>query len=504
MESPLHVLHLEDNRRDAELIQTILEAEGILCHVTRVETEADFCTSLQDGGFDLIFVDHTLPSFDGLSALKIALERRPEVPFIFVSGTLGEELAIEALKGGATDYVFKERLSRIVPSVLRALRESKERTDRKLAEDALRRSEAYLSEAQRLSHTGSFGWDVGSGKISWSQETFRIYEYDQTTQPTIELVQQRTHPEDRALVRQVIDRVSRERKDFDFEHRLLMPNGSVKYVRVVGHPTAEHESGNFECVGAVTDITERKRSEEALEKVQAELAHVTRVATLGEMTASIAHEINQPLGAVANSAGACLRWLEAQKLEEARQSASRVIAESHRASEIIDRIRALAKRAPARKDWLDVNETIHEVIALVRTELQRKGVALEVQLSDDVPLIFADRVQLQQVILNLMINAVEAMSGAHKGPCELLVRSGTDGSQGVIVSVQDSGPGLDPESLDHVFDAFYTTKPHGLGMGLAISRSIVEAHGGRLWATANSSRGAVFQFKLPIGSETAT
>src|SRR5262249_22784622 len=159
-----------------------------------------------------------------------------------------------------------------------------------------------------------------------------------------------------------------------------------------------------------------------------------------------AHEINQPLGAVANSAGACLRWLEAQKLEEARQSASRVIAESHRASEIIDRIRALAKRAPARKDWLDVNETIHEVIALVRTELQRKGVALEVQLSDDVPLIFADRVQLQQVILNLMINAVEAMSGAaHKGPCELLVRSGTDGSQGVIVSVQDSGPGLDPE-----------------------------------------------------------
>src|SRR5262249_31096921 len=151
-----------------------------------------------------------------------------------------------------------------------------------------------------------------------------------------ELVQQRTHPEDRALVRQVIDRVSRERKDFDFEHRLLMPNGSVKYVRVVGHPT--DESGNFECVGAVTDITERKQSEEALEKVQAELAHVTRVATLGEMTASIAHEINQPLGAVANSAGACLRWLEAQKLEEARQSASRVISESHRASEIIDRI----------------------------------------------------------------------------------------------------------------------------------------------------------------------
>ena len=218
------------------------------------------------------------------------------------------------------------------------------------------------------------------------------------------------------------------------------------------------------------DITEHKRAQEALEKAQAELAHVTRVATLGEMTASITHEINQPLGAIANSASACLRWLEAQKLEEARQSASRVIAESHRASEIIGRIRALAKKAPARKDWLDVNETIHEVIALARSEVQRNGVALETQLSDDVPVILADRIQLQQVVLNLMMNAIEAMSGAGDGPRELLVRSGIDGPQGVLVSVQDSGPGLDPKSLDHLFDAFYTTKPQGLGMGLAISR----------------------------------
>jgi len=502
METPLHVLHLEDNRRDAELIQEMLEAEGIVCQVTRVETEADFCTSLQHGGFDLIFVDHTLPSFDGLSALKIALERRPEIPFIFVSGTLGEEVAIEALKIGATDYVFKERLSRIVPSVLRALRESKERTDRKLAEDSLRRSEAYLSEAQRLSHTGSFGWDVASGEIYWSQETFRIYGYDQTIQPTIELVQQRTHPEDRALVRQVIDRVSWERKDFDFEHRLLMPNGSVKYVRVVGHPTAEDESGNFECVGAVTDITERKQSEEALEHSQAELAHVARVATLGEMTASIAHEINQPLSSIINNASACLRWLTAEKPDEARQSAALVIADGHRAGEIIARIRALAKKAPSRKDWLDINETIRQVLVLARSELDRNGVELESQLSDVSP-IFADRIQLQQVILNLMINAIEAMSGAHNGPRELLVRSGTDESRGVIVSVQDSGPGLDPKGLDHLFDAFYTTKPHGLGMGLAISRSLIEAHGGRLWAAANDRGGATFQFTLPTGGEKA-
>ena len=251
----------------------------------------------------------------------------------------------------------------------------------------------------------------------------------------------------------------------------------------------------------IGQFIERKRAEDALHQAQTELAHITRVATLGEMTASIAHEINQPLGAVVNSASACLRWLDAQKLEEARRSAARVIAEGHRASEIIGRIRALAKKAPLRKDWLDVNETIHEVIALAHSEVQRNGVALETQLSDDVPVILGDRIHLQQVILNLMMNAIEAMSGAGEGPRELLVRAGADESQGVRVSVQDSGPGLDPKSVDHLFDAFYTTKPQGLGMGLAISRSLIEAHGGRLWATAHEPHGAVFQFTLPIGSE---
>jgi signal transduction histidine kinase len=244
---------------------------------------------------------------------------------------------------------------------------------------------------------------------------------------------------------------------------------------------------------------ERKRAEDALHHAQMELAHVARVATLGEMTASIAHEINQPLAAVVNNASACVRWLAAQNLESARESAARVIADGHRAGEIIGRIRALAKKAPPHKDWLDVNETIREVIALVRSEVQRNGVALETQLLDGVPPILADRIQVQQVILNLMMNAIEAMSGRGEGPRELLIRSGTDQSQDVLVSVQDSGPGLDPKSLDHLFDAFYTTKPQGLGMGLAISRSLIETQGGRLWATANTPHGAVFQFTLPIG-----
>src|ERR1700730_471840 len=260
MNFQLRILHLEDDSGDAELIRETLEAEGISCHVTRVETEAPFIARLEQGGFDLIFADYTLPSFDGLSALKSAHQIRPLVPFIFVSGTLDEEVAIEALKMGATDYVFKTRLSRLVPSVRRALREADERAELSRAEEALRRSEAYLAEAQRLSHTGSFGWDVSNGEIYWSRETFRIFEYEPAAKGAIELVVERTHPEDRSAVQQFIERVCRERKEFDFEHRLLMPDGSVKHVRVVGHPS-ENESGSFEFVGAVTDITERKRAE---------------------------------------------------------------------------------------------------------------------------------------------------------------------------------------------------------------------------------------------------
>jgi DNA-binding NtrC family response regulator len=270
MKSQLRVLHLEDDPADAELVEETLAADGIHCQVTRVQTEADFIASLGPGGFHLILADYTLPSFDGLSALKIARRAWPNVPFIFVSGTLNEELAIEALKIGATDYVFKTRLSRIVPSVRRALREADERTELSRAEHSLRRSEAYSAEAQRLSHTGSFGWNVFSGEIYWSRETFRIFDDEPAARVSADLVLRRTHPEDRLAVRQTLDRISREKKDFDFEHRLLMPDGSVKHVRVVGRPS-QNESGDFEFVGAITDITERRVAEADLRKALNEI-----------------------------------------------------------------------------------------------------------------------------------------------------------------------------------------------------------------------------------------
>jgi C4-dicarboxylate-specific signal transduction histidine kinase len=248
----------------------------------------------------------------------------------------------------------------------------------------------------------------------------------------------------------------------------------------------------------VLDLTERKLAEEALHKTQAALAHVTRVTTLGEMTASIAHEINQPLAAVVNNASACLRWLAgaAPNLEEARQSAALIIADGHRAGEIISRIRALANKAPPRKDWLNINETILEVIALARSEVQGNRVALQTQLSDELPLVLGDRIQLQQVILNLVMNGIEAMSAVTDRSRDLLIRSRRHEPDKVLVAVQDSGIGLKAESLDHLFEAFFTTKPKGMGMGLAISRSIIEAHGGLLWAVPNEGPGATFQFTL--------
>ena len=254
------------------------------------------------------------------------------------------------------------------------------------------------------------------------------------------------------------------------------------------------------------DITEHKRAEEALRKAQAELAHITRVATLGEMTASISHEVNQPLSAVITNANACLRWLTRQSpdLDEARAAVERIIRDSNRASEVIGRIRALVKKSLPRPDWLNINETILEVIALARSEMHISRVSLQSQLADNLPLVRADRIQVQQVILNLIINGIEAMNRTNETSRELRLSTERDGPNGVLIAVRDSGVGLNPEDLEHLFDPFYTTKPDGMGMGLAISRSIIEAHGGRLWATLNSPCGAVFQFTLPQDDENGS
>ena len=293
----------------------------------------------------------------------------------------------------------------------------------------------------------------------------------------------------------------------DFELARPAPDGSKRYVSVSGLPVFD-ETGRFVGYrGVGRHITERKRAEAALRSAHAELAHVNRVITMGQLTASIAHEVSQPIAATALNAQAGLRWLGAQppNLNEVRQVLGRIVDDSNRAGEVLGRIRALIKKAPPRKEGLEINEAILEVIALTRGEVLQNGVSVRTQLAEGLPLIQADRVQLQQVILNLIVNAIEAMRDVGEGARELLISTGGDASNGVHVSFRDSGPGLDPVSLERLFEAFYTTKSSGLGMGLPICHSIIEAHGGRIWAGVNEPRGAVFHFTLPLErDETVT
>ena len=810
MKPPLRILHLEDNASDADLIQARLESEGIVSHVTRVETQADFVASLERGSFNIILADYTLPSFDGLSALKIALEKCPDVPFIFVSGTLGEELAIEALKIGATDYLLKERLARIVPSVRRALREAKERTERKRAEDAARaararfegileiakdaiicvnshqhiilfnqgaekvfgytqaevighpldlllpqrfedvhrkhvedfarspdvartmgnrrevsgrrrdggefpaeasisklglggelvftvilrdvterkraeeerqahlwslaESERKLEEAQRLTHVGYWDRDLNTDLITWSNETYRIHGVSPEERIlTIGRVQELIHAEDRQMVIEAVAAALRDGPRYDVEYRVVRPNGEVRIVHSQGDVTWDETGRPRRMFGTAQDITERKRveqrlmakdtvtqilaeaatlqeatprllqtvceclawdlgalwridreagvlrcvevwykesvevphfeaisreitflpgiglpgrvwssrepryisdlvheahfprspiaateglhaafgfpillggeslgvleffsreirqpdegllkmmatvgsqigqfierkqAEEAFHKAQAELAHVTRVTTLGELATSIAHEVNQPLAAVVTNGNACARWLagEPPNLDEARECLSRIIRDGSRAGEMIARIRSLVKRSASAKERLDLNETIQEVLAITSAEARQYQVSVRTELAANLPPVRGDRVQLQQVLLNLVMNGMEAMQAVADRPRDLIVRSQQEESDAIGVAVRDAGTGIDPQNLERIFTAFVTTKPGGLGMGLAISRSIIEAHGGRLWAEPNDGPGATFQFSLPTGGSAA-
>jgi signal transduction histidine kinase len=535
---------------------------------------------------------------------------------------------------------------------------------------AEQRSEAYLAEAQRLSHTGSFGWRVSTGEIIWSEETFRIFQYDRTTKPTLELLLQRVHPEDAAVVKQTIELAAKNGKDFEYECRLVMPDGSLKYVRVVNHALSD-EWGGIEFVGAVMDTTERKRAEalrdgesrilemigrdapleeileklvrvveaqfagllcsvllldeeglhvrhgaapslpkpytdaidglcigpkagscgtamyrrepvvvtdilqdpvweayrdvagpyglracwstpilahsgkalgsfamyyreprspipaetrvlemathlagiaierklareerERLHQVQAELAHINRVTTMGELTASLAHEVNQPIAAALTDANTCLRWLKRDQpdLEEAREAASRMAKGATRAADIISRIRLLFKKVSPQRELVDVNEVIREMIVLLLSEATRHSISVRPELAEGLPQVIGDRVQLQQIMMNLMINGIDAMKDVD-GIRELAIKSQRAEHEEIVVSVTDSGVGLPSQQAEQIFNAFFTTKPHGTGMGLRISRTIIESHGGRLWAANNSPRGASFCFTLPTKAE---
>jgi PAS domain S-box-containing protein len=495
-----------------------------------------------------------------------------------------------------------------------------------LQEEKLQRSEAYLAEAQRLMHTGSWAWRVAGGDVvHLSEEWYRIYGFDpENGPPAFEECRQRTHPEDRAKWQGAIDRAIAEKSEYEVESRILLPDGSVRHIHTVGHPVLNASGDLVQFVGSSTDITEhkraeqatrllaaivesshdaivskslngvitswnkgaerlfgyaaeeavgqnitliipperrdeertiieqltrgervdhfetvrmrkdgslldvsltispmkdasgrvvgasklarditeRKRAEEALRQAHAELAHVNRVTTMGELTASLAHEVNQPIAAAVTDANTCFRWLTRDRpdVEEARAAAARVVKDATRAAEIINRVRQLFKKSAPERELVDVNEVIPKMIVLLYGEATRYNISVRAELAADLPHVMGDHVQLQQVIMNLILNSIDAMKDV-EGTRELVIRSQRTESEQALVSVSDTGVGLPQQHAGQIFNAFFTTKSHGTGLGLRISRSIVESHGGRLWAADNSPRGASFCFTLPTKAD---
>jgi PAS domain S-box-containing protein len=416
--------------------------------------------------------------------------------------TAAQRSATESLRRARDDLKGTVQELQRTNKALRA-----ESIERQAVEDKLRRSETYLAEGQRLSHTGSWAWNVASNQIIHSShEHCALFGFDPEAGPgSLQTFSQRVHPDDLHRVMEVWERAIREGADYELDFRVVLPEGIVKHIHTEAHPVFNPSGDLIEFIGTSIDVTERKRAEEEREKLrhaEADLAHVSRVTTMGELSASLAHEIKQPIAAAITDANTCLRWLARDEpdLEEARAAAMRVVKDATRASEIVSHVRLLFKKGVSERELVDVNEVIREMIVLLRNEITRYSIAVRTELAQDLPQIVGDRVQLQQVMMNLIMNSIDAMREA-EGTRELAIKSQPAENGRLMVSVSDTGLGLPPHQADQIFNAFFTTKVHGTGMGLPISRSIVESHEGRLWAACNSPRGAIFCFTLPTKVE---
>jgi PAS domain S-box-containing protein len=376
-------------------------------------------------------------------------------------------------------------------------------TERKQAEEELRRSESYLTEAQKLSQTGSWGWNISGGEMFWSRETFRIFGVDpRDVKPSYQLLLQFVHPEDRPLVERSLERAKRDGSEFKAEFRIVLPDGSIKHLRSLGHP-APKESGLTEFVGAIIDVTEQKLAGEAFSKAQAELARLT----MGEFATSIAHEVSQPLDAIVSNGDFCLRLAEATRASpyEAREALVEIVKDANRVGAVIAQAQENARKPKPEMVALDVSELVLNVLALAGHALKQNRITVQTELAEDLPCVLGDRSELQQVLLSLVMNAVEAMSAETDERRLLTISTAPDelDSKGAVrIAVQDCGTGLKSEAIDRLFDAFYSSKPNRMGMGLRISRVIVEAHGGRLSATQNAGPGATFTCVLPVSDES--
>lgn len=402
--------------------------------------------------------------------------------------------------------ITSKRGSRLHPIGYRGV--GRHTTERKEAEEALRRSEAYLAEAEKLSHSGTFAYTAPDSRY-WSEGIYRLWGFD----PRQGILSRaawlrRVHPDDRVKAMEERRQAIGQRRDYAIVYRLLFPDETVKHVRTIGHPTYSADGRLAELVETTLDVTDRVRAQqehERLRQLETDLAHLHRVNIMGELTASLAHEILHPIATARNNARAGMRFLSMNppNFQEVREALGCVVRDADRAKDIVGRIRDHIKKGPPRQERFDLTEAISEVIDMVQNAIDRNKVSVRTCLAEHMPSVEGDRVQVQQVVLNLILNAVEAMSSLAEGERALSISTERSEAGGILVSVRDSGLGLDPEHIDRIFMPFYTTKASGLGMGLSICRSIIDAHGGKLWAEANQPRGAVLRFSLPTSSHSS-
>jgi PAS domain S-box-containing protein len=496
------LLIVEDSPDDLELILRELRRGGLAFVWRWADTEAKYFNELRRTELpEVILADYSLPQFNALRALELLRERQLDIPFIVVTGTIREEDAVSCMKQGADDYLIKDRYARLVPAIYNALEEKRLRDEKRSVEEAVRQSEQryrslveHSPDAILVTHDGSISYVNDAG--------VRLFGAGDRQELVGKSYVEFVHPSFLARVRRRAQQMQEGEPAPVMEQQLLRLDGTPIDVEVAG--TGCIYDGRPAIQRIVRDVSERRRAQEAARQRLAELTHVTRLTTMGEIVSELAHEINQPLYAVANFAQACsnrLRAPEAENRAELLQWMEQIAAQANRAGEIIRHVGSFVRKTSPKQVTADLNQIVRDVVELLQVDVRRGQAELRLDLAEALPPVCVDRIQIEQVLVNLVRNAVESMADNPVGQRTVLLRTDALSPRRVRVAVEDVGRGLDAAELAQLFKPFFTTKPDGMGMGLAISHSIIEAHGGTLAAAANPSRGLTFQFTLPAGAE---
>jgi PAS domain S-box-containing protein len=504
------VLIVEDRPEDTELMVRELRQASLPLHWRAVVSEREYRQSL-DWTPDVILSDFNLPQFNAFDALRILGEQQLDIPLIIVTGSISEEVAVDCIKQGAVDYLLKDRMARLPAAVTSALDEKRLRDENRRTEEQLKDREERLRLALESARMATWDWNLTSDDVYFSDEAGPLFGHAAGPSfASLDEFLEVVYSDDRAAVKSAMTSAAGAAADYNFDFRVQWPDASLHWIAARGRVLRPDGLRQPRMVGVVMDTTQRVRMEQEANQRLAELAHVARLTTMGELVSELAHELNQPLYAIANFSEACLNLANNSASAQPPELIAwleQIAEQSHRAGEIIRRVYGFVRKTPAQVRATDINALVHDCVRLLQVNVRHQDVALRVELDEHLPPVFVDAVQIQQVLVNLITNAIESMAHLPLPERRIVIRSHLNAARDVEVSVCDRGLGAAHESteenLERMFEPFFTTKSEGMGMGLSISRSIIEAHGGRLWAEQNPDRGLTFRFTLPLVEKEA-